>query len=883
MFLLSVVLAPTLTGAVTTPVPQQINFASQEDSYLSNLAFCPGYPSNPNTTLVANIINQTSSENMLGACALAALSFYNASGVLRNENITVNLTELNEQYLLGNPNLTITNTTVISNLSHVSFCIMTTPPSHTSANSTAERVHIHKCTPGWLRHSIQVNITFPNTTNGTIEVNISGNTTALSKSSRAVSSIDPSSNSTSPSWAGYLATANLSSGSVFTDASGSWIVQKAWASPASRSSAQWVGIGGYGSALFEHELVQAGTDSCFNSNNTNTSACPFSSEGPHYWAFVEELPAEPFKIPLTLVQPGDLVKAAVTVIGLGGPLSETWFQIQIINKTSTQDRTLELPYAYPTLLPTAEVIDERPVLTSLTSPSIYLGLTNFINATFLSGSAITLFLTSLPINRFPNTLLTMVDSLNTPLANVTISTSNDSFRVNNFRVSKPAIGSPHNITIQAGESVPIPVTAYGGTGSYTFMWLARKALQLNYSRATNCIGSYSYISGNYSTYVCNFTTTSSTPSGVYELMAEVQDDNISNETIYSAPVNITVLSSKPQVPVTLHNTQPMAVLSNTPVMVNVDSEHYSKFEEPSLLNVNWTYANGTIIPAWIELNGTSNATDTVYWLKLAPGIPPNGNMTVFLDFANVSRFNASTVSPSNILVAYSPLTYPNLGIIFKPDPCLSSPSIFCIGGSAVFNYYTEFQPSIKLPPASGWQMVVTKDPNSTQDPIPIYRVPTLTGSNIAFVNISSASQYGIVTEFYGNMYNVSSNCSGPGSYFGMMSGNNITGFLPESETITENGTHALVREDTLQSIGYSDYNSSKVYSIASYYPEEATFLINYTPIYTAFDFRPQQPSAVGFYIPSCSPRWNPTTMTFQWFDTRTMPPDDIMPVASFGS
>jgi hypothetical protein len=329
----------------------------------------------------------------------------------------------------------------------------------------------------------------------------------------------------------------------------------------------------------------------------------------------------------------------------------------------------------------------------------------------------------------------------------------------------------------------------------------------------------------------------------------------------------------------------MAVLSNTPVMVNVDSEHYSKFEEPSLLNVNWTYANGTIIPAWIEFNGTSNATDTIYWLKLAPGIPSNGNLTVFLDFANVSRFNESTVSPSNILVAYSPLTYPSLGNrIFKPDPCLSSPSIFCMGGNTVFNYYVEFFPSkggiARMP---GWYPVRTKDPNLTQDSIPIYTVATLKGSNIAFVNVSSASQYGIVTEFYGNMYNVSSNCSGPGSYFGMMSGNNITGFLPESETIAENGAHALVREDTLQSIGYSDYNSSKVYSIASYYPEEATFLINYTPIYTALDFNPQQPSVVGFYEPLCSPSRNLTTITFQWFDTRTMPPDDIMPVASFGS
>jgi hypothetical protein len=63
------------------------------------------------------------------------------------------------------------------------------------------------------------------------------------------------------------------------------------------------------------------------------------------------------------------------------------------------------------------------------------------------------------------------------------------------------------------------------------------------------------------------------------------------------------------------------------VMVNVESAAYSSYEAPNLSNLEFFFANGTVIPSWLESGASSSSTDTVYWLKAV-----GNQVTVFLGF-----------------------------------------------------------------------------------------------------------------------------------------------------------------------------------------------------------------------------------------------------------
>jgi PGF-pre-PGF domain-containing protein len=136
------------------------------------------------------------------------------------------------------------------------------------------------------------------------------------------------------------------------------------------------------------------------------------------------------------------------------------------------------------------------------------------------------------------------------------------------------------------------------------------------------------------------------------------------------------------VPIKLVNSQNTAIPAPFQQMVSIDSNVFKPLLSKNLQNVEFFYANGTIIPSWLE-SGNSNASNyTIYWLKLSNGIPANTNLTVYMGFAshNINYMGCTYVGEA-------PEISPTYGQYDK--------------GNTIFSYYTNFAGS-SLP--SGWTM-----------------------------------------------------------------------------------------------------------------------------------------------------------------------------------
>jgi hypothetical protein len=65
----------------------------------------------------------------------------------------------------------------------------------------------------------------------------------------------------------------------------------------------------------------------------------------------------------------------------------------------------------------------------------------------------------------------------------------------------------------------------------------------------------------------------------------------------------------------------------------VDSSRFAEFEADNLQNVQFYDQTGRVIPSWLESGNLRSATRTIYWLRLASGVPANRAMTVFMEFS----------------------------------------------------------------------------------------------------------------------------------------------------------------------------------------------------------------------------------------------------------
>ena len=126
------------------------------------------------------------------------------------------------------------------------------------------------------------------------------------------------------------------------------------------------------------------------------------------------------------------------------------------------------------------------------------------------------------------------------------------------------------------------------------------------------------------------------------------------------------------VPINFTNNQTIATPAPFQQMLIANSSNYSAYEAGNLQNTEFFYGNGTVVPSWLEANNTNSSYHTIYWLRLAAGVPSNANFTVFMGWASktTNLFNGNNIGEA---------------------PQLSSTYAEYDSGYRVFNFYSDFR------------------------------------------------------------------------------------------------------------------------------------------------------------------------------------------------
>ncbi len=187
------------------------------------------------------------------------------------------------------------------------------------------------------------------------------------------------------------------------------------------------------------------------------------------------------------------------------------------------------------------------------------------------------------------------------------------------------------------------------------------------------IGSTVYDSFTITYSICSSQSNPGSCKGAYK------STGTSTQTIVGAGSN-PFQSSFNYMPVNITNPNPtLSTPSPFQQMVAFDPSAYKTYESPNLQNIFFFYANGTIIPSWLEDNNSYTSTNSLYWIKL-PAITPGNTMTVYMGFAPKGI---------NVLNSASTGEAPQL-------PCGSIPTSACSSyaeyddGVSVFNDYWNF-------------------------------------------------------------------------------------------------------------------------------------------------------------------------------------------------
>ena len=227
-----------------------------------------------------------------------------------------------------------------------------------------------------------------------------------------------------------------------------------------------------------------------------------------------------------------------------------------------------------------------------------------------------------------------------------------------IKVNGAVMAMPNSISI-----IHVPVLK--GQKTYSF------SLSLNSSIAQGNNANYSYEIkfSNGTTISKNITASAINYSKTFTLYTD-QNATITFDTNgngnYTAVDPTTIVIPTEIVyyaPVTLTNSQTTPTPAPFQQELSVNSLAYNTYEANNLNNIEFFYANGNIIPSWMEgsasnalLNNPSNSmylytsTNTIYWLNISSGIPADSNsISIYMGFAS-----ASTSLLNNVNVGEEP-------------------------------------------------------------------------------------------------------------------------------------------------------------------------------------------------------------------------------------
>ena len=332
-----------------------------------------------------------------------------------------------------------------------------------------------------------------------------------------------------------------------------------------------------------------------------------------------------------------------------------------------------------------------------------------------------------------------------------------------------------------------------------------------------------------------------------------------------------------RIPITITNSQNISTPNPYQQQITLNESNYKGIivYNGSFANFEFVYANGTIIPAWIESNVSGDLT---IWLKLH-SINASSSIIIYLD---IFSLNNNLLSNSGII-----------GIGEAPQ--LSKIYGEYDNGQDIFLYYQSWGHLSSLPKnwssvsgtsltfASNYTEVISNSSSGVWDGIYFNPIPSCLSSNTT------------VWDFYGNMYdNGLLNYNGftyiVGEYVGTSNGatDNWYGYSfsegygnpPYSMYLGYNGSQGYV------SLGYDDSNFNKVYTMQISSGKNIKMFLNYTQIYSATLSTIQNSKYFNFAVETVSIPYygyfQSSPIYIYWLRVRVYPPNGIMPSVSFG-
>lgn len=338
-------------------------------------------------------------------------------------------------------------------------------------------------------------------------------------------------------------------------------------------------------------------------------------------------------------------------------------------------------------------------------------------------------------------------------------------------------------------------------------------------------------------------------------------------------VQVTILPSYfvTDVPITITNNQPSPTAAPFQQMIRVDSALYSYYESPNLQNVEFFNVDGSAIPSWLESGNSNTALNTIYWLKLADGIPADSSLTVYMGFATLGTdlFDGSTVGEA---------------------PQLSASYGQSDNGANVFPFYDNFAGSNL---SSSWATNLPESQTagngsySMNDGLTLGAYPDAPGYVATVRSYSTGHAFDSYVTAIGDVDSVGFfNLNGPtpvgltyfGAFIRAFGGYTYPDQWDNSAQGEANIRHGRAVFDEQPPYGYFVHSlgASGVYSVDLLYDSGSTQYLNYSEgdsMQPMFAHPPGYPLSAGF-VAGISP------IKVEWARVRAIPPGGVMPTAS---
>ncbi len=342
----------------------------------------------------------------------------------------------------------------------------------------------------------------------------------------------------------------------------------------------------------------------------------------------------------------------------------------------------------------------------------------------------------------------------------------------------------------------------------------------------------------------------------YVMVLNAPPNGVMPSVSFGYPSNITKPANiQSYAPLTISNNQNVSV-SNFQQRVNVPSSVFTGYANTAsgtaFQNVEFFYANGTVIPSWLENYTSSNA---LYWIKL-PSVPVETSFTVYLGFASTSTNLFNTVNDGEA-------------------PQLSSTYAEYDDGVNVFNNYWNFA-GTSLP--SGWTAGsgITATVNNKL---------TITSSalNVGFLYEGAQVSTPFIWEAYGEGTTTTSGAINLGLVFtnvlSALSNSNAQGlggpWLWGTSSFVWEGLHSDTNfELSASGLPAPALNTWYVLTLASD-GTNGYWYANYNLLTSASTASGS--NYVGFWVDTSD------TQVYYWARVRAYPPNGVMPSVTFGS